>query len=323
MTTILDFFEALQYPWVWRPLLTAIIISVVGAIVGTFMVLRKLVFFANGIAHSAFAGGALGLLLGFSSIPLILIPVSIFAICTALIVGLIIQKTKVSNETAIGILFSVSLALGVLFVNMYNQYNVNVSSLLFGSLASISATEFITVITFGSIILPLVLSMKKSLFYMTFDNELAQANGIPTKGLSFTFLILAALSIIICVSTVGIILVMAFIVTPAATAYQYTYRLNRLFFYSSIIGVVGSFSGFIIAYIYNLSSSALIALILVVFFIISMIISPKRRAHKMPDIDRKYCRACEHLVKGVSCTYCDIDALDHHDFVNEEVKKLE
>ena len=104
MTTVLDFFEALQYPWVWRPFVTAIIISVIGAIVGTFMILRKLVFFANGIAHSAFAGGSLGLLLGFSSIPSILFPVAIFAIGSALIVGIIKMKTKSAvNEKIDGI----------------------------------------------------------------------------------------------------------------------------------------------------------------------------------------------------------------------------
>ncbi|MHA1684633.1 MAG: metal ABC transporter permease [Promethearchaeota archaeon] len=317
MGNILDFFEDLVHPWVMRPLLTSIIIGAVCGLVGVFMVLRKLVFLGNGIAHSAFAGGALGPLVGLAAMPELLLPVSSFAFLTALIVGFVNKRAKVSNETAIGILFSVNLALGVIFVNMYEQYNVAIQSLLFGSISSITIEELTIVILFSITILSLLFSIMKPLYFSTFDEEMAKASGMPTIALTFTFLLIIALTVIMCITTVGIILVMAFIVTPAASAYQFTYKLRALLIYSTIIATTGSFVGFMIAYVFNLSGGATIALVLTAIFGVSITISPKRRL-KLPDVDQKYCKVCENMVKDVDCRYCDLEAieLEHQHKIN-------
>ncbi|QEE15051.1 metal ABC transporter permease [Promethearchaeum syntrophicum] len=313
MTSILDFISALQYPVVWRPFITSIIIGIVCAIVGVFMVLRKLIFFGNGIAHSAFAGGALGYLLGWNPI----FPIAGFAILTAFGIGYINKRNKISNEIAIGIFFSFSMALGVLFISLYNTYSTDIGSMLFGSLSSISVSEFTIIMILGIIILFLIFAVKKELYFITFDEELAKANGMPVNFLSFYFLFTVALTIVMCISTVGIILVMAFIVVPAASAYQFTYKINRMLIYSTFFAIFGSIIGFAIAFIFDISGGATIVIILTIIFSISMIISPKRRS-KLPQIG-EMCPQCVKVVHETHCSYCEMDGEINNDLQKKEV----
>ncbi len=284
--------------------MTAIIIGVVCAIIGVFIILRGLVFFGNGIAHSAFAGGALAILLNLPS-PLQLLVITGFTTATAISIGYVNQKAKITNETAIGIFFAFTMALGVIFVSLYKTYNIAISSLLFGSLASISNTELITNLVLALIIISVVLIIRRGLYFLTFDEELAKANGMAVNFLSYTFLILTALTIVMCITTVGIILVMAYIVTPAAAAYQFTYKLKRMIIYSVIFAVIASFLGFMIAYLLDISGSATIAIVLTLMFLISMLISPKRRSRKI-GADVTLCIKCEKLVEESECKYCII-----------------
>lgn len=320
---LVDFIMDLQNPWVLKPFLTALIVGVVCAVVGVFMILRGLVFFGNGIAHSAFAGGALGILLGINPI----FTITVFSIATSIGIGYVNEKGKLSNETAIGIFFSFSMALGVIFISMYNTYSTDISSLLFGSLSSISNSEIITVSIIGAIIVFVAFFIQKELYFITFDEELAKANGMPVTVLNYVFLVTVALTIVVSVTTIGVILVMAFIVTPAATAYQFTYKLKRLVIYAVIDAALFSSVGFAIAYIFNLSGSATIAILLTVVFGISLILSPKRR-EKRPDFEHPYCEVCTRVMaeSGV-CTYCEledktssdgVDQLEHEDHNHEE-----
>jgi ABC-type Mn2+/Zn2+ transport system permease subunit len=310
---LLDFFHALfRSPFssnvLIRPFLTAIIIGVVCSIIGVFMVLRGLIFFGNGIAHSAFAGGALGLLLGIN----ILFPVSIFALVTALGIGYIREKTKLSNETSIGILFALTMAMGIIFISMYNNYNVSVSSLLFGSLSSVSLEELLITLGFAGLIIAVTGIIGKWLYFSTFDDELAKANGIPTRLISYIFLIVVALTVIMGIQVVGIILIMAFVVTPAAAAYQFTYDMKKMVLFSVIISVGCSIFAFPISYVLEISTSATIVVLLTLVFLISMIVSPKRRKQsEAPEFDKRLCNVCEDAVGDVYCMYCEFEDEDH------------
>jgi ABC-type Mn2+/Zn2+ transport system permease subunit len=272
------------------------------------MVLRGLIFFGNGIAHSAFAGGALGLLLGVN----ILFPVSIFAIVTALGIGYIREKTKLSNETSIGILFSLTMALGIIFISMYNNYNVSVSSLLFGSLSSVSVEELLITLGFGAGIVGITGMIGKWLYFSTFDEELASANGIPTRLISYIFLLVVALTVIMGIQVVGIILIMAFVVTPAAAAYQFTYNIKKMILFSVIISVGCAILAFPISYVLEISTSATIVVLLTVVFGLSMVFSPKRRKHtETPEFDKHLCNVCEDAVDDVYCMYCEFEDESH------------
>ncbi|MHA1792362.1 MAG: metal ABC transporter permease [Promethearchaeota archaeon] len=303
---------------VLRPLLTAFVIGIVCSIVGVFMVLKGLVFFGNGIAHSAFAGGTLGILLGIPP----LIPISIFAVSTAAGIGYINHKTKLTNETSIGIIFALSMALGIIFISLYREYNTSVSSLLFGSLSSISVDEFIASILFGVVTIFIVSIIYKPLYFITFDEELAKSNGIKTGFINYLFLFAVALAIVMSITVVGIILVMAFIVTPAAIAYQFTYKLKTMVLYSILFALIGTFFGYMVSYILNISGSATIAIILTCIFIVTMVISPKRKL-KMPNIDEPLCKKCEQLVQDVHCVYCDIEKVKLDEETPEQGNNVE
>jgi len=318
--TLMNFFEALfRRPFgsnvLIRPFLAAILIAVVCSVIGVFMVLRGLIFFGEGIAHSAFAGGALGLLLGIN----ILYPVSIFALITALIIGYIHERTKLSNETAIGIIFALTMAMGIIFISLYNNYNVSVSSLLFGSLSSVSLQELLLTLGFASIIIMVTGIIAKWLFFSTFDEELALANGIPTRMISYIFLLIVALTIIMGIRVVGIILIMAFVVTPAAAAYQFTYKIKKMVLYSIMISVSCSILAFPISYILEISTSATIVVLLTISFGFSMLFSPKRRKHAIPEIDtEKLCKVCEEAIGDAYCMYCEFEDDPHHDQHHDE-----
>jgi ABC-type Mn2+/Zn2+ transport system permease subunit len=310
---LLNFFQALfRTPFssnvLMRPFMTAIIIGVVCSIIGVFMVLRGLIFFGNGIAHSAFAGGALGLLLGIN----ILIPVSIFALITAVGIGYVHEKTKLSNETSIGILFALTMAMGIIFISMYNNYNVSVSSLLFGSLSSVDLEELLVTLGFAAIIITTTAIIGKWLYFSTFDDELAKASGIPTRLISYIFLVIVALTVIMGIRVVGIILIMAFVVTPAAAAYQFTYNIKKMTLISVIISVSCAIFAFPISYILEISTSATIVVLLTIVFLISMVISPKRRKHSEPtEIDKHLCNVCEDAVGDAYCMYCEFEEEEH------------
>ncbi|MBD3351468.1 MAG: iron chelate uptake ABC transporter family permease subunit [Candidatus Lokiarchaeota archaeon] len=319
MIPLLDALEDLSEPVLFRPFITGIIIGVVCGLIGVFMVLKGLVFFGNGIAHSAFAGGALGILLGINP----LITIAIFALATSAGIGYIREKTKLTNETAIGIFFAFSMGLGVVFIQLYNTYNTDISSLLFGSLNSISKSELLTVVIIAVVIVVLTFLIKKELYFITFDEELARANGLPVKILNYIFLAMIALTVVMSITTVGVILVMAYVVTPAATAYQFTYKFNRLIIYTIIIASIIPALGFIIAYMFNLSAAATIAILLTGFFGIAMLISPKRRS-KTPEIEDQYCQMCANLVDGVNCRFCILEEEEKkHDHSNHEKHKEE
>ncbi|MHA1744533.1 MAG: iron chelate uptake ABC transporter family permease subunit [Promethearchaeota archaeon] len=315
MVSISEFFRALLQPVVYRPLIAALIIGSVCAVIGVFMVLRKLVFFGNGIAHSAFAGGTLGILLNINP----MISISFFAIITAMAIGYINQRNKLSNEIAIGVLFSLSMALGILFISLFRTYNTDVSSLLFGSLSSISLSEVFTTVIFAVIILGVLFWVKKELYFITFDDELAQANGLPVVALSYLFLLAVALTIVMSLSTVGVILVMAFIVTPAATAYQFTYSLNKMLLLSVLCAILSVLLGYMLAYMLDISGGASIVLVLTVFFTLSFIFSPKRRQN-LPGVNDEMCGQCTKLVKGIDCSYCEMEETceDNHDHKSAE-----
>ncbi|MHA1821014.1 MAG: metal ABC transporter permease [Promethearchaeota archaeon] len=314
MASIADFFNSLSELYNLRPLLTALFIGVLCAVIGVFIILRGLVFFGNGIAHSAFAGGALGLLLGMESI--ILLPISVFAIITALTIGYINEQGKLNNETAIGIIFSFVMALGIIFISIIG-YNNNVGALLFGSLTLVSGSEFYTIIILGILVLTTTWYIEKELFFVTFDEDLAKANGMPVRFLNYLFLILVAITIIVCITTIGMILVMALIVTPAAAAYQFSYKVKNIIIYSIILSQIGAFFGFMFAYIWNVQASAMIVLILTTIFFISMVVSPKRR-FKKSVLENNICPTCQHALETAPpCEYCLDEGLTEYEHEHE------
>ncbi len=308
-----NFLEALmEFTFLQRALITSILVGVICGLVGVFIILRQLVFMGAGIAHASFAGGALGILIGINPF----LTIFMFGTGSALTIGFINEKGYVEdNNVAVGIIFSFTMALAVLFISLIQTYNAGVNAILFGNVLVVTTEDLVLLIIFSIIILGIIYFMKKELFFMTFDEEMASATGLPIRFLSYLFLILISLAIVVSLKAIGAILVFAMIVTPAAAAYQWSYRINRIILLSILFGALSSFLGLFFSYELDLPSGATITITVSIIFVISMIFSPKRRAGKA--VGSKHidiCETCKKADDEGECALCAFeDEVKTHD----------
>ncbi|MFW9923163.1 MAG: metal ABC transporter permease [Candidatus Thorarchaeota archaeon] len=292
-----EFFLSFKYDFMQKAFISAIIIGVVCSIIGVFVLLRGLIFLGQAIAHSAFAGASLAILLGIDPI----LTIIGFSVVSAIGIGYVNQKKLMNNEVIIGIVFSFFMALAILFIGLHGEYSSDINSILFGNILLVDLEDFILLIVFSVAILMLVLLIKKELYYMTFNSELAKIAGIPVTILTYVFLIVVSLTISISLKAIGAILVFAMIVTPAAAAYQWTFELNKMIGLSVIFGVFSSVFGLFFSYLLDIASGAAIVVIVTVIFVISFIASPKRRSAKKDQLE---CPFCKEYIPG-PCDECE------------------
>lgn len=267
--------EMFSYEFMQRALIASIIIGLVCSIIGVFVILKNLTFIGAGTSHAAFAGVTLGYLTGFNPFSLAIL----FSLVTAWVVGFLSRYGYLKLDASVGIFYSLTMALAVLFIGLMKVYNAEVYGYLFGSILSVTKADLAVILILGMVVLFTVYIFFKEFHFITFDEEMARASGIPAGWLSFLLITLMALTIVISLKSVGAILVFALIVTPAASAYQLTYSMIRMFLYSSIIGVGSSVAGVILSYWFDLPSGATTVLFVSAVFFFSVIFSPKRRIH--------------------------------------------
>lgn len=319
MGTFLGFFRALTESWLQKALVSAIIIGIVCSLIGVFILLRGMIFLGQAIAHSAFAGAALAILIGVDPI----ITIMAFSVASAVGVGYVNQKRLMKNEVIIGIIFSFFMALAVLFIGLLKEYSTNIQSILFGQILLVSTEDLILLSVFSVLIILVVLLFKKELYFITFNPELAKISGLPVNLLTYAFLIVVSLTISISLQAIGAILVFAMIVTPAAAAYQWTYKLNKMIFLSVIFGIVSGITGLFFSYLLNLASASSIVTIITLIFVISFILSPKRRSLKKGIKECPFCKDYLPDEEGVcqreECAFAGIPHF--HDSERVEIKK--
>jgi zinc transport system permease protein len=260
--------EMLHFEFMRNALLAALLVSIACGIVGTFVVIRRIVFISGGITHAAFGGIGLGFLLGLNPV-LTAIP---FSVLSALGIGAISRRVNISEDSAIGMLWTVGMALGILFIGLTPGYVPDLFSYLFGSILTVSKTDIITMAILDVIILTIVILFFKEFQAISFDDEFAEIAGVPARFLYFLLLCLVALSIIVLIRVVGIILVIALLTIPAIIARQFTNRLTLMIFYASLFAALFTVLGLWLSYLFDLPSGATIVLVLaIVFFSISSV----------------------------------------------------
>ncbi len=266
--------DILQYEFMRNAFLTAFLVSIACGIVGTYVVIKKIVFISGGITHAAFGGIGLGYLLGVNPIATA-IPFSIF---TAIIIGLVSKKTRISEDSAIGILWVVGMALGVIFIGFAPGYAPDLFSYLFGSILTVPFSDIVIMIILDLIIIITMMFFHREFQAISFDEEFAEIVGIPTKFLYIALLCLVALSIILLIRVVGVILVMALLTVPTSIAKQFTNKMKPLMIYSTLIAIVLNIIGLWLSYFLNLPSGATIVLVLAfAFFISSLLIRTSKK----------------------------------------------
>jgi ABC-type Mn2+/Zn2+ transport systems, permease components len=246
-------------------LAAAVLVSIACGIIGTYVVIKKLVFISGGISHAAFGGIGLGYLLGINPI-ITTIP---FSILSALCVGAISKKVEVSEDTAIGIIWTIGMALGIIFINLSPGYAPDLFSYLFGSILTVPRLELVIMLVLDLIIVITVLFLHREFLAMSFDEEFSTVVGVPTKSLYPLLLCLVALSVVVLIKVVGVILVIALLTIPATIAKQFTYDVKKLMLLSILTGVILNVIGLLLSYMLDLSSGATIVLVLVAAFLVS------------------------------------------------------
>jgi ABC-type Mn2+/Zn2+ transport system permease subunit len=269
--------DILTYTFMQRALAASLLIGTVSAIIGVYVVLRGLAFIGAGIAHASFGGVAVGFLLGIDPI----LAAVVFCLVTAWGIAWTSRRAEVREDTAIGIFFAATMALGILFIGLMRDYNVDVFGYLFGSVLSVTQEDLWLSLGLGAGVVLIVGLFFKEMLFITFDPEMAQVSGLPAGALYVLLLSLMALTIVLSIKVVGIILVSALIVIPAAAAYQLTEDFRRMMLLAVAIGNLSAVVGLWLSYGLDTASGATMVLTATIFFILSALVSPRRRGRRV------------------------------------------
>ena len=269
----------LSFGFMQRGLIAAMLIAIICAVIGAFVVLQELAFIGDALAHASFPGVVIAFLLKFN----LELGGAIVGILTALGIGAITRRSKVSQDTAIGVLFAGTFALGVALISTVKNYTKDLFGLLLGDVLAIQSSDLLVIGVVGALILGIVFALYKELALMTFDPVQAEVIGLPVGLLNELLLALMAVTIVIAIQTVGIVLVVAMLVTPAATATLLVRRFPLVMLLGAVQGIVGAIVGLYLSFYLKIASGATIVLVLTSMFALALIFSPHpgslRRRH--------------------------------------------
>ena len=255
-----------------RGLLASVMVGILCAVMGTYVVLRGMAFLGDAISHAILPGVAIAFLLHGS----LLVGAVIAAVVIALSIGFFSKGGAVKEDTAIGILFAAALSLGVALISSIQTYAVDLSHILFGNVLGVSVSDLWLTAGLGLLVLIAVALFYKQFLVISFDPILAATLRLPAELLRNLMLVLLALTVVVSLQTVGVGLAAAMLVTPAATAYLLTRRLWPMMLVSASIGAVSSLAGLYLSYYLNIVSGSAIVLVATAFFLVVFLFQPRR-----------------------------------------------
>jgi ABC-type Mn2+/Zn2+ transport system permease subunit len=265
--------EMLGYGFVQRALLASALVGTSCSIVGVYVVLRGLAFIGDGIAHAAFAGVALGFLVGQNP----MVVAIVFCLSVTGAIHATSRAGKLKMDSSIGVFYALTMALGILFIGLHRHYDPRLYGYLFGNILTVTPTDLKIILALTAVVGLTVVSLFKEFQVLSFDPEMAEALGLPARLLSFLMLLLVSLTIVVSLQAVGAMLAFALIIIPATAAYQLTYSYRALFFLSILFGNVSCLLGLVLSYYFDLPSGATIVLTAAALFFLALLFSPKRR----------------------------------------------
>ncbi len=259
--------EILQYQFMRNAIVAAVLVSIACGVVGSYVVTKRIVSISGGISHAAFGGVGLGYLLGVSPVTAA-IP---FTVGAAISMGAVTRKTGISEDTAIGILWSAGMALGIVFINLSPGYAPDLFSYLFGNILMVTPMDLWTMLILDLIIISSAVLFEREFLALCFDEEYAEVLGVPVDTFYLYLLALVALSVVVLIKAAGIILVIALLTVPAAIAKNFSMNMKDIMVKATLTGVLTALAGLWISYEFNLSSGAIIVLLLTALFGITQI----------------------------------------------------
>jgi zinc transport system permease protein len=249
--------EALSFGFVQHAIIAGILVSIISGIIGSLIVVNRMVFLAGGIAHTSYGGIGLAIFFGLP----IFLGASMFALIAAMIIAMLTLKNKNRIDTIIGLIWAVGMAIGVIFVDMTDGYNVDLMSYLFGSILAVSSSDLYFMAGLLVVIVLVLLKYYRDILAVSYDIEYASIRGINVKFFYTLILVLSALSVVVAIKVVGLILVIAMLTIPVYIAERVSNSLIGMMIYSSIISTIFTMLGLYLSYSYNLTSGASIILV--------------------------------------------------------------
>ena len=258
-------FSIFRYAFVLHALMAAVLASISCGIVGTYIVARRKVFISGGITHASFGGIGIGYYMGINPV----LGAAVFSILSAVGIEYISKKTDVREDSAIGILWSLGMAVGIIFIFITPGYAPNLMMFLFGSILTVTWLDIYLMMGLCLIIVAFFLVYFRLILYISFDEEYARAHRAPVNFINYLLMGIIALTIVLHIRVVGIILVISFLTIPQSTANLYSRDFRKIIFLSILIGLIGSVAGLIMSYSLDIPSGASIIFSFVILFILA------------------------------------------------------
>jgi manganese/iron transport system permease protein len=263
--------DPMAYGFMQRGLIASVLVGIVCAVMGTFVVLKGLAFIGDAVSHATFPGLVIAYLLGAP----LYVGGAVAAVATSLAIGVVSRRGGLRFDTSVGVLFAGTFAFGVLLFSTIKNYVADLLGYLLGNVLGISPSDLVQLAILSAIVLAIVLAIRKELLFATFDPLGAAASGLPVAALEYLLLALLGVTIVVSIQAVGIIMVVAMLVTPAATAQLLVVRFGRMMAIAVVIAALSAVAGLYLSFYLNLASGASIVLIETVFFGLALVLGPR------------------------------------------------
>ncbi|MFS0644900.1 metal ABC transporter permease [Siminovitchia sp. 179-K 8D1 HS] len=263
--------DLMTYEFLQKAFLTSIMVGIICGVIGSFIILRGMALMGDAISHAVLPGVAVSYLLGIN----FFYGAVVTGILTALGIGLISQNSRIKNDSSIGIVFSAAFALGIILITLA-QSATDLTQILFGNVLSVRSSDMWLTLIVGALVILIVVLFYKELLVSSFDETMAAAYGLKTRLIHYMIMVLLTLVTVASLQTVGVILVVSMLITPASTAYLLTNRLSTMIVLASVFGALSSIIGLYFSFIYNLPSGPVIALATTAIFVLAFLFSPKQ-----------------------------------------------
>jgi zinc transport system permease protein len=259
--------DVLLLGFMQRAIVAGILVAVAAAVIGTFIILRGMSLLGDSLAHASFGGIALGLLLGLSPFYLALV----FAALGGIAVHVLEHQRIIRGDTSLGIVFAAGLGIGVTIVSIAGGFNVSLLAFLFGSILAVSWTDVAVFALLVAVLLAVVVGFYKEYLYLTFDEETAEASGLPVHGLNILFAVLTAVAVVVSIKIVGVLLVSALLVVPAAASQQLARSFRQSLTLAVVFALVSMVGGIFLSYGFNWPPGGAIVVVSLLLFVVVVV----------------------------------------------------
>ena len=263
--------DPMTFGFMQRGLVASVLVGIVCAVMGTFVVLKGLAFIGDAVSHATFPGLVIAYLLGAP----LYVGGAVAAVATALAIGVVSRRGRLRFDTSVGVLFAGTFAFGVMLFSGIRNYVADLLGYLLGNVLGISLGDLVQVALLSAIVLIVVVAIRKELLFATFDPLGAAASGLPVAALEYLLLALLGVTIVVSIQAVGIIMVVAMLVTPSATAQLLVVRFGQMIAIAVLLAAVSAVVGLYASFYLNLASGASIVLVETLFFVLALVLGPR------------------------------------------------